>query len=82
MAFGLGSSTAFYDTIFVRPVAWLAPRECPATKSIPRSLDCAVLTMGGNRLLTGTQTGSLRWYASGLPVGSAVFLVHPVVSLE
>jgi NADH-quinone oxidoreductase subunit L len=33
------------------------------------------LTSAGHRLLKRTQTGSLRWYASGLAVGSALFLL-------
>jgi NADH-quinone oxidoreductase subunit L len=63
-----------YNTIFVQPVGWLA-RVNARDEVDSVFTGFAVLTRGANRLLTGTQTGSLRWYASGLAVGSAVFLI-------
>lgn len=63
-----------YSTLFVQPVTWLARVNAgDEVDSVFTGL--AALTRGANRLLTRSQTGTLRWYASGLAVGTAVFLI-------
>jgi NADH-quinone oxidoreductase subunit L len=63
-----------YHQLFVRPVAWLV--RVNANDRVDYAFTgIAELTRAGHRLLKRTQTGSLRWYASGLAIGSALFLV-------
>jgi NADH-quinone oxidoreductase subunit L len=63
-----------YHQLFVRPVAWLV--RVNADDRVDYAFTgIAELTRAGHRLLKRTQTGSLRWYASGLAIGSALFLV-------
>jgi NADH-quinone oxidoreductase subunit L len=63
-----------YNTLFVRPVLWLArANENDEVDSVFTGF--AALTKAANRLLACSQTGALRWYASGLAAGSAVFLI-------
>jgi NADH-quinone oxidoreductase subunit L len=65
---------ALYDRVFVQPVLWLARvNSSDEVDSVFTGFGTAARSV--NRLLTTTQTGSLRWYASGLAVGSAVFLI-------
>jgi NADH-quinone oxidoreductase subunit L len=64
----------FYHELFVRPVAWLV-RVNASDKVDYAFTGIGELTSAGHRLLKRTQTGSLRWYASGLAVGSALFLL-------
>lgn len=62
-----------YNNLFVRPVAWMT--RVNANDEVDRAFTgLGSLTQAGHRLLRRTQTGELRWYASGLAVGSAVFL--------
>jgi NADH-quinone oxidoreductase subunit L len=63
-----------YHQLFVRPVAWLV-RVNASDRVDYAFTGIAELTRAGHRLLKRTQTGSLRWYASGLAIGSALFLV-------
>jgi NADH-quinone oxidoreductase subunit L len=62
-----------YDKVFVKPVIWLA--EINKNDEIDNVYaGFADLTQVAHRALKRTQSGSLRWYASGLAIGSAVFL--------
>jgi NADH-quinone oxidoreductase subunit L len=63
-----------YHELFVRPIAWLT-RVNADDKVDYAFTGIAEVTGAGHRLLKRTQTGSLRWYASGLAVGSALFLL-------
>jgi NADH-quinone oxidoreductase subunit L len=70
---GWGFDRLYYQ-LFVRPVAWLV--RVNADDRVDYAFTgIAELTRAGHRLLKRTQTGSLRWYASGLAIGSALFLV-------
>src|SRR5206468_3744395 len=60
-----------YDRLFVRPFQWLA-RKC-ATDLVDVPVNgIAQMTVLGYRALRLTQTGRVRWYASGLAMGTAV----------
>ena len=63
----------FYDKIFVRPVSYVA--RVNATDNVDDAFTgIAAITRLGYRVLRTTQTGEIRWYASGLAVGSVLFL--------
>jgi NADH-quinone oxidoreductase subunit L len=62
-----------YDKVFVKPVLWLA-RISKNDEVDNVYTGFADLTQVAHRVLRRTQSGSLRWYASGLAIGSAVFL--------
>jgi NADH-quinone oxidoreductase subunit L len=64
---------ALYNTLFVRPVAWMV-RALKNDEVDAIFTELARLAQAANRFLSSTETGSLRWYASGLAIGSAVFL--------
>jgi NADH-quinone oxidoreductase subunit L len=68
-----------YDRVFVRPFIWLA--------AVNRNdiVDAAYTGIASvaqecSRLLRLTETGRVRWYASGLALGSAVFLAFVLFS--
>jgi NADH-quinone oxidoreductase subunit L len=62
-----------YDKLFVRPFQWLARSLArdPADEPI-RGI--AQLTVWGYRALRITQNGRVRWYATGVAMGTAVIL--------
>jgi len=60
-----------YDTLFVRPLVWLAhvnQKDCLDFLY----LGIAWLHQAGHRLLVRTQTGQVRWYALGIALGAVV----------
>ena len=71
-AAGWGFDT-LYSWLFVRPFVWLAEVN---RRDLVDSLYTALasVTQASNRLLQRTETGHVRWYASGLALGSALFL--------
>jgi NADH-quinone oxidoreductase subunit L len=64
---------ALYDALFVRPFAWIA--KVNKDDFIDSGYD-GIVTMNAalHRVLSKTQTGSIRWYAMGIAVGVVVFL--------
>jgi NADH-quinone oxidoreductase subunit L len=62
-----------YERVFVRPVLWVARvNRRDAVDAIYRGI--AVVTQGCYRVLRVTESGRIRWYASGLAAGTVVFL--------
>jgi len=62
-----------YDKVFVRPVAYVA--RVNARDNVDGLFTgIAALTRLGHRVVKSTQTGEIRWYASGLAVGSVLFV--------
>jgi NADH-quinone oxidoreductase subunit L len=63
-----------YNWVFVRPFVWVATaNRDDAVDAIYGGIASAAQAF--SRALRLTETGHLRWYASGLAFGSAVFLV-------
>jgi len=64
---------ALYDVLFVRPFIWIA--RINKNDLIDGGYD-GIVTMNAalHRVLSKTQTGSIRWYAMGIAVGVVVFL--------
>ena len=68
-----------YDKIFVQPFLWLCRvlRKDPADQAIgllPR------LARTGNNLLSETETGNIRWYATSIVAGAVVLLAVVLLS--
>jgi NADH-quinone oxidoreductase subunit L len=63
-----------YDKIFVRPFRWLTHKIAKDPADVPIN-GIAQITVLGYRTLRLTQTGSLRWYATGLAMGTAAVLL-------
>jgi NADH-quinone oxidoreductase subunit L len=62
-----------YHRLFVVPVAWLA--RINASDEVDYIYTgFGLVAQAAHRSLKRTQTGSLRWYASGLALGSVIFL--------
>jgi NADH-quinone oxidoreductase subunit L len=65
---------SLYSALFVRPYVWLSQiNRGDVIDSIYRGLAASV--QASYRGLRLTETGRVRWYASGLAVGSALFIV-------
>ncbi len=63
----------FYDRVFVQPILWFARVDKrDAVDGVYTGI--ARLNEVSHRLLSRTQTGSIRWYAAWVAVGSIVFL--------
>lgn len=62
-----------YDWIFVRPFQWLARKWAHDPADVPIN-GIAQMTVVSYRVLRSTQTGSVRWYATGLAMGTVVIL--------
>jgi NADH-quinone oxidoreductase subunit L len=69
----------FYDRVLVRPVIWLAR---VGRHDIFDSIydGTAALAASFWRLLSGTETGLVRWYAAGIAAGSVVYLAIVLLS--
>ena len=64
---------SLYDAIFVRPLHWIAGVN--KNDFIDSGYDGIVaMNAALHRVLSRTQTGSIRWYAAGIAVGVVVFL--------
>jgi NADH-quinone oxidoreductase subunit L len=62
-----------YNKMFVQPVLWLT--RINRDDEVDRAYSgIALLTEAAHKALRRTQSGSLRWYASGLAIGSVVFV--------
>ena len=60
-----------YDRVFVRPLVWFATVN--VGDAVDRLYDgLAWTSRAAWRLLSGTQTGRIRWYAAGVTVGAIV----------
>ncbi|WP_263366294.1 NADH-quinone oxidoreductase subunit L [Edaphobacter bradus] len=62
-----------YDRLFVRPFQWLARKSASDPADVPVN-GLAQMTVLSYRALRLTQTGRVRWYATGLAMGTAVIL--------
>ena len=63
-----------YDRLLVRPFRWLTGKSARDLADVPiRALGW--LTLESHQLLHLTQSGRVRWYATGLAMGTAVTLV-------
>jgi NADH-quinone oxidoreductase subunit L len=62
-----------YDKIFVRPFQWVVRKLArdPADLPVQGVSEAALLVYRALRL---TQTGNVRWYATGIAMGTAVIL--------
>ena len=66
-----------YDKVFVIPVVWIA--QINRKDFIDKIYTgIARLTVLGNRLLSLTQTGKLRWYAMGIVLGAIITITITV----
>ena len=60
-----------YDRVFVRPFVWFAAVNI--RDAVDRVYDAlAWSSQAAWRVLSGTQTGRVRWYAAGVTVGAIV----------
>ena len=75
---GWGFDSA-YNALFVTPFVWLTHLNRNDFTDL-LYVTLARLSRGANGLLSGTQTGNVRWYAVGITVG-AVILIAIVVLL-
>jgi NADH-quinone oxidoreductase subunit L len=62
-----------YGKLFVQPFQWLARKCASDVVDVPVN-GIAQLTILGSRTLRLTQTGRVRWYATGLAMGTAVII--------
>src|ERR1700722_17707171 len=62
-----------YDKLFVRPFQWLTRKSARDIVDVPIN-GLAQVTILGYRALRLTQTGRVRWYATGLAMGTVVIL--------
>ena len=62
-----------YDKLFVRPFQWLTRKSARDMVDVPIN-GLAQVTILGYRALRLTQTGRVRWYATGLAMGTVVIL--------
>ena len=62
-----------YDALFVRPVLWAA-RANKDDFIDSGYTGIATFNRAVHRVLSFTQTGSIRWYAMGIAIGAIVFL--------
>jgi NADH-quinone oxidoreductase subunit L len=68
-----------YDRLFVRPYYWFSrTNRNDAVDELYSGI--AAASRAGHRMLSRTQTGSLRWYAAGMAGGTIVVIV--IVMLE
>jgi NADH-quinone oxidoreductase subunit L len=62
-----------YDKLFVRPFQWLTRKSARDMVDVPIN-GLAQVTILGYRALRLTETGRVRWYATGLALGTAAIL--------
>jgi NADH-quinone oxidoreductase subunit L len=62
-----------YDKLFVRPFQWLTRKSARDMVDVPIN-GLAQVTILGYRALRLTETGRVRWYATGLAMGTAAIL--------
>ena len=62
-----------YDTVFVKPVVWLAETD---KKDFFDQLNISIakLALLGNRVMSLTENGKLRWYLLSFAIGIALIL--------
>jgi NADH-quinone oxidoreductase subunit L len=68
-----------YDRLLVRPVVWFAHANRDDVADLIYD-GLAGLSRALNRILSGTETGKVRWYAAGIAVG-AIITIAIAVSL-
>jgi NADH-quinone oxidoreductase subunit L len=62
-----------YDKVLVRPFQWITRKSASDVADMPIN-GLAQVTVLGYRALRLTQTGRVRWYATGLVMGTVVIL--------
>jgi NADH-quinone oxidoreductase subunit L len=62
-----------YDKVLVRPFQWITRKSAGDVADMPIN-GLAQVTVLGYRALRLTQTGRVRWYATGLAMGTVVIL--------
>ena len=62
-----------YDKLLVRPFQWLARKSASDVADVPIN-GLEQMTVLGYRALRLTQTGRVRWYATGLAMGTVAIL--------
>jgi len=62
-----------YDRLFVRPFLWVARQTKRDPADIPIQ-GIGEIAMLGNRALSVTQSGRVRWYAAGLAMGTVAIV--------
>jgi NADH-quinone oxidoreductase subunit L len=62
-----------YDKVLVRPFQWITRKSASDVADMPIN-GLAQVTVLGYRALRLTQTGRVRWYATGLAMGTVVIL--------
>lgn len=61
------------DRLFVQPVLWMArTNKSDVVDAVYRGM--AAVTAAGNRALSASESGRVRWYAAGIALGSIVFV--------
>jgi len=62
-----------YDTVFVKPIVWLAETD---KKDFLDQLNISIakLALFGNRVMSLTENGKLRWYLLSFAIGIALIL--------
>jgi NADH-quinone oxidoreductase subunit L len=70
---------AVYNALFVQPYNWLARAAHGDTVDDVYS-GLALLIQACHRALRLTETGRVRWYASGLAIGSALFILFILIA--
>jgi NADH-quinone oxidoreductase subunit L len=68
-----------YDRLLVRPFQWLTRKCARDVVDVPIN-GIAKMTVLGYRTLRLTQTGRVRWYATGLAMGTAVIIAIALFS--
>jgi NADH-quinone oxidoreductase subunit L len=63
----------FYDRLLVRPFQWLTRKSGSDLADVPIKA-LGQIAMLGNRALRLAQTGHVRWYATGLAMGTVAIL--------
>src|SRR5271170_1202465 len=63
----------FYDRLLVRPFQWLTRKSGSDLADVPIKA-LGQIAMLGNRALRLAQTGHVRWYATGLAIGTVAIL--------
>ena len=67
-----------YDTFLVRSYVWFAHAAKDEVVDLIYS-GIAGLTQRLNRLLSGTETGKVRWYATGIAIGAVIIIAIAVI---
>jgi NADH-quinone oxidoreductase subunit L len=67
-----------YDRLLVRPFVWLARADKDDVADLIYD-GIAALSRTLNRILSGTETGKVRWYAAGIAAGAIITIAIAVM---